>query len=136
MFSLSKFGSISAACEVTVPWQSPDGRPRTFALVFTGDKGGPCNRAAFNSKIWVPARRRARIPDRAEDEGCAGMHQLRHHFALLLLRGGVDIKRVQEWLGRHSAAFTLDIYGISRPTITRRRCGRSRRSSRRPSARH
>jgi site-specific recombinase XerD len=27
------------------------------------------------------------------------MHQLRHHFASLLLRGGVDIKRVQEWLG-------------------------------------
>ena len=34
------------------------------------------------------------------------MHQLRHHFASLLLRGGVDIKRVQEWLGPHSAAFT------------------------------
>jgi len=57
-----------------------------------------------------PGGRRAGIPDRAEDEGGAGMHQLRHHFASLLLRGGVDIKRVQEWLGRHSAAFTLDIY--------------------------
>jgi integrase len=103
------------AAEITLPWQSPDGRPRTFALVFTGDKGGPCNRAAFNSKIWVPARRRARIPDRAEVEGGAGMHQLRHHFASLLLRGGVDIKRVQEWLGHHSAAFTLDIYGHLMP---------------------
>jgi integrase len=96
-------------------WQSPDGRPRTFALVFTGDKGGPCNRAAFNWIIWVPARRRAGIPDRAEDEGGTGMHQLRHHFASLLLRGGVDPKRVQEWLDRHSAAFTLDIYGHLMP---------------------
>jgi site-specific recombinase XerD len=61
------------------------------------------------------ARRRAGIPDRAEDEGGAGMHQLRHHFASLLLRGGVDIKRVQEWLGHHSAAFTLDIYGHLMP---------------------
>jgi integrase len=86
-----------------------------FALVFTGDKGGPCNRAAFNSKTWVPARRRAGIPDRAEVEGGAGMHQLRYHFASLLLRGGVDIKRVQEWLGHHSAAFTLDIYGHLMP---------------------
>lgn len=103
------------AAEITLPWQSPDGRPRTFALVFTGDKGGPCNRAAFNSKIWVPARRRAGIPDRAEDEGGAGMHQLRHHFASLLLRGGVDVKRVQGWLGHHSAAFTLDIYGHLMP---------------------
>jgi integrase len=57
------------------------------------------------------------------------------HFASLLLRGGADIKRVQEWPGHHSAAFTLDIYS-SCPTITRRRCGRSRRYSRRPSARH
>ena len=52
---------------------------------------------------------------RAEDEGGAGMHQLRHHFASLLLRGRVDIKRVQEWLGHHSAAFTLDIYGHLMP---------------------
>ena len=43
------------------------------------------------------------------------MHQLRHHFTSLLLRGGVDIKRVQEWLGHHSAAFTLDIYGHVMP---------------------
>ena len=33
----------------------------------------------------------------------------------VLLRGGVDIKRVQEWLGHHSAAFTLDIYGHVMP---------------------
>jgi integrase len=103
------------AVEVTLPWQSPDGKPRTFALIFTGDKGGPCNRAAFNSKIWVPARRRAGIPDRAEDEGGTGMHQLRHHFASTLLRGGVDIKRVQAWLGHHSAAFTIDVYGHLMP---------------------
>ena len=45
------------------------------------------------------------------------MHQLRHHFASLpaSLRGGVDIKRVQECLGHHSAAFTLDIYGNLMP---------------------
>jgi hypothetical protein len=42
------------------------------------------------------------------------MHQLGHHFASLL-RGGVDIKRVQGWLGHHSAAFTLDIYGHLMP---------------------
>jgi site-specific recombinase XerD len=43
------------------------------------------------------------------------MHQLRHHFTALLLRGGVDSKGVQEWLGHHSAAFTLDIYGHLMP---------------------
>jgi len=43
------------------------------------------------------------------------MHQLRHRFASGLLRGGVDIKRVQEYLGHHSAAFTLDVYGHLMP---------------------
>ena len=27
----------------------------------------------------------------------------------------MDIKRVQDWLGHHSAAFTLDIYGHLMP---------------------
>lgn len=32
-----------------------------------------------------------------------------------MLRGGVDIKRVQSWLGHHSAAFTIDVYGHLMP---------------------
>lgn len=98
--------------EITLPWQSPDGKPRTFSLVFTGDRGGACNRSAFNRKVWIPARRRANIP---ADDDAAGMHQLRHHYASALLRGGVDVKRVQEWLGHHSAGFTLDVYGHLMP---------------------
>jgi len=43
------------------------------------------------------------------------MHQLRHHYASVLLAGGVDIKRVQSYLGHHSAAFTLDVYGHLMP---------------------
>jgi site-specific recombinase XerD len=43
------------------------------------------------------------------------MHQLRHHYASSLIRGGVDIKRVQSYLGHHSAAFTLDVYGHLMP---------------------
>ena len=124
------------AAEITLPWQSPDGRPRMFALVFTGDKGGPCNRAAFNSKIWVPARRRAEIPDRAEVEGGAGMHQLRHHFASLLLRAERTSSASRNGLATTAPRSRSTSTGTSCPTITRRRCGRSRRYSRRPSARH
>lgn len=47
--------------------------------------------------------------------GRGSPHQLRHHFATLLLRGGVGIERVQAWLGHHSGAFTLDIYGHLMP---------------------
>jgi integrase len=95
---------------VALPWLRPDGKPHTEKLIFTGDKGGALNRAAFNEKVWGPARRKAGVPD-GKDADAAGMHQLRHFYASSLIRGGVDIKRVQEYLGHHSAAFTLDAYG-------------------------
>ena len=90
---------------MTLPWLTPDGKPRTLALVFTGEKVGPCNRAAFNRKVWLPARRAAGIPD--GDGDAAGMHQLRHHHASVLLRGGegaraVDLKRLSA-SSHHSA---------------------------------
>ena len=37
-------------------------------------------------------------------------HDLRHSFAVTSLQNGDDIKTVQENLGHHSAAFTLDTY--------------------------
>jgi integrase len=103
------------AVAVTLPWLKPGGKPHTEELIFTGGRvAGPLNRAAFNEKIWVPARRRAGVPD-GKDADAAGMHQLRHYYASALLRGGVDPKRVQEWLGHHSAGFTLDVYGHLMP---------------------
>ena len=38
-------------------------------------------------------------------------HDLRHSYAVASLRSGDDIKTLQENLGHHSAAFTLDVYG-------------------------
>ena len=38
-------------------------------------------------------------------------HDLRHSYAVASLRSGDDIKTVQENLGHHTAAFTLDVYG-------------------------
>lgn len=102
------------AVAVTLPWKTPDGKPHTEELIFTGDKGGALNRSAFNTKIWAPARRRAGVPD-GKDADAAGMHQLRHHYASSLIRGGIDIKRVQKYLGHHSAGFTLDVYGHLMP---------------------
>ncbi|WP_311135769.1 tyrosine-type recombinase/integrase [Acetobacterium fimetarium] len=37
-------------------------------------------------------------------------HDLRHSFAVSSLQAGDDIKTVQENLGHHSAAFTMDTY--------------------------
>ena len=38
-------------------------------------------------------------------------HDLRHSYAVTALMAGDDIKTVQENMGHHSAAFTLDVYG-------------------------
>jgi integrase len=39
------------------------------------------------------------------------LHDLRHTYAVSSLRAGDDVKTVQEILGHHTAAFTLDQYG-------------------------
>lgn len=41
----------------------------------------------------------------------ARFHDLRHTFAVASLQMGDDVKTVQENLGHHTAAFTLDVYG-------------------------
>jgi integrase len=38
-------------------------------------------------------------------------HDMRHSYAVAALSSGDDIKSVQEALGHHTAAFTLDVYG-------------------------
>jgi integrase len=41
----------------------------------------------------------------------ARFHDLRHSYAVAALQSGDDMKTVQENLGHHTAAFTLDVYG-------------------------
>jgi len=41
----------------------------------------------------------------------ARFHDLRHSYAVAALQAGDDVKTVQETLGHHAAAFTLDVYG-------------------------
>lgn len=38
-------------------------------------------------------------------------HDLRHSYAIAALQSGDDIKTLQENLGHHTAAFTLNVYG-------------------------
>lgn len=49
----------------------------------------------------------------AKEIGCpnARFHDLRHSYAVAAIQSGDDIKTVQENLGHHTAAFTLDVYG-------------------------
>ncbi len=70
-----------------------------------------CNSNAIKSNVfdrthWHPALKTAGIAKSREN----GFNALRHHFASVLLHGGVDIKALSEYLGHHDLGFTLRIY--------------------------
>ena len=73
-----------------------------YDLVFTNEIGHPLSRRTvyknfkkLSIQIGVPELR---------------FHDLRHSYAVASIRGGDDIKTIQENLGHATAAFTLDVY--------------------------
>jgi integrase len=72
-------------------------------LIFTNDAGEPIRRTRF-SDIWRPAVAAAQLK-----KGTV-FHDLRHHYASLLIRHGESVKTVQARLGHASAKETLDTY--------------------------
>lgn len=77
-------------------WSNPNN------LVFTNALGGNL-RAQTVYLHFKKLAAKAGYPD-------ARFHDLRHSYAVAALRSGDDIKTVQENLGHHTAAFTLDTY--------------------------
>lgn len=72
-------------------------------LVFTNTIGGHlAHGTVYNQYKKIVAQ--VGIPS-------ARFHDLRHSYAVAALRSGDDVKTVQENLGHHTAAFTLDQYG-------------------------
>lgn len=78
-------------------WQNVDG------LVFTNEIG----RNLSAQTVYLHFKKLA------ASIGCPDtrFHDLRHSYAVAALQAGDDVKTVQENLGHHTAAFTLDIYG-------------------------
>jgi integrase len=72
-------------------------------LVFTNELGGHLTQ----SGTWKMLQK---VFDNAGIEH-RPFHQLRHSYAVNSIRSGDDIKTIQENLGHHTAAFTLDMYG-------------------------
>ena len=72
-------------------------------LVFTNELGGHLTQN-YTYRHFKKIVGSIGIPD-------ARLHDLRHTFAVSSLQSGNDIKTVQETLGHHTAAFTLDVYG-------------------------
>ena len=71
-------------------------------LVFANEIGKPICPRAF-TRIFERLLKRAGLE-------AACFHDLRHTFATMALEQGVNVKTVQETLGHHSAAFTMDVY--------------------------
>lgn len=94
------------ARSVTLPWDQPDGKPVTVALVTTSRESGAMNRNYFNARLWKPALRSAEVPAIRVN----GSHALRHYYASVLLDGGESIKTVSERLGHSDPGFTLRVY--------------------------
>jgi len=99
------------AGEVTLPWGDLDGEPTTRTLVFTGPKGASLDKNAHNERVWKPALRVAGI----EPSRSTGMHQLRHHYASVLLDAGVSIAALADYLGHGSPSVTLNVYSHMMP---------------------
>ncbi|MCL2828892.1 MAG: site-specific integrase [Oscillospiraceae bacterium] len=82
-------------------WQSE--KDRQTALVFTNELG----RHLIHNTVYAHFKKIAReieVPNTC-------VHDLRHTYAVISLQSGDDPKTVQENLGHHTAAFTLDVYG-------------------------
>ena len=84
-------------------------RPAGGGLVFTTSTGGRLNRHNLYRDVLGPATRAAGLE-------WVTLHTFRHTCASLLFAprehggGGKNAKQVQEWLGHHSAAYTLKEY--------------------------
>lgn len=101
--------SILSALKAQKAWQaecrlkSYDMWSNDDNLIFTNELG----KHLTHSNVYKHFKKIAEsigIPD-------ARFHDLRHTYAVAALQSGDDIKTVQESLGHHTAAFTLDVYG-------------------------
>jgi integrase len=79
-----------------------------LGVIFTSSTGGPVQQAPWAS-VWETERRRAGLAEWATP------HDLRHHYASVLIRSGASVKVVQTRLGHASAKTTLDTYGHLMP---------------------
>jgi integrase len=74
------------------------------SLVFSTRNGTAINPGNVRKRVLAPAVKRAGLSS-------IGFHAFRHTCASLLIERGLSLLRLQLWMGHHSAAYTIDIYG-------------------------
>lgn len=75
-----------------------------FDLVFPAPNGGVLNYKNFMTRRFLPMLEEAEL-DRM------GLHALRHAAASAWIHQGIDLKRLQTWMGHGSIQLTIDRYG-------------------------
>lgn len=109
----------------SLPWEKPEGALRTHNILFRWTDGGHLKARNYSETVWKPAlvaagvipkptkgpRGRLRYTTTRKE----GTHQLRHHYASVMLADGVSIKELAEYLGHRDPAFTLRIYAHMLP---------------------
>lgn len=90
--------------EMTLPWHDPEdaerhGLPVTVRLVIGAETGPAAVDPLTFNYHWMEAVARARITPQGRRRREDGCHVLRHTFASMHLRAGVDIVRVAAWMG-------------------------------------
>ncbi|WP_158633251.1 tyrosine-type recombinase/integrase [Amycolatopsis sp. WAC 04182] len=85
---------------------------KDWHVVFTNDKGGLIDRAAWNPDVWHPAIQAAELAK----GGAHGMHNLRHYYASRLIEGGpghrgASMEQVRDYMGHASIVTTSETYG-------------------------
>jgi integrase len=109
----------------SLPWEKPEGKPRTHNLLFRWTDGGHIKPRSYSETLWKPALVTAGIIGEPTKDGRGrrkyvttrkeGTHQLRHHYASVMLTSGVNVKELAEYLGHADAGFTLRIYAHLMP---------------------
>jgi integrase len=73
--------------------------------IFTMDNGEPWKHNHFHRDLFKPAVTKAKLPPGTTS------HDLRHHFASILLAAGESVVAVAEYLGHKDATLVLRTYG-------------------------
>lgn len=85
-------------------WRRLSADAKEESLVFSSRRGTPLIPNNLRNRVLAPAAKRAGLSG-------VGFHALRHTCASLLIERGLSPLRLQRWMGHHSAAYTLDVYG-------------------------
>lgn len=84
-------------------WDNPDN------LVFTDEIGTSISHSSIEHRFRT-------LADRAGLQGHV-FHDLRHTFAVEMLRAGTDIETISKWLGHFDPGFTLRVYADVTPDM-------------------